>query len=258
MKVAPKVRIALLVWAGYLAIILVVTLLGGVPYTELASSTGNLLLAGVLPLAVGTAYLVIVASVLGWWQPALREKERSHHKWPIIAPLFMALAVVLAASSTNWLGLELDFLLAALALGIIVGFNEEFLTRGLVIVGLRGRLREVWVMLISAGLFGLMHGLNFFLGQEISSTLLQMASTFAGGCAFYIVRRVTGSLIWAMILHGSFDFASILSRTSTGLQDLRDLAGFADTLCSLLALIFVAFVIKGAHSAHQKRTALVQ
>ncbi|WP_294568445.1 hypothetical protein [uncultured Arthrobacter sp.] len=115
------------------------------------ASTGNLLLGGVLPLAAGGVYLVIVASVLGWWKPALREEERSHHKWPIIAPLFMALAVVLAASSTYWPGLQLNFLLAALT--------------------------------------------------------------------------------------------------------LRDLAGFSDTPCSLLALIFVAFAIKGILSAHKKRAA---
>jgi membrane protease YdiL (CAAX protease family) len=246
MRVAPKVWAGVLVWAGYVAIIAIVTLLGGVKYTGLTASTGNLLLAGVLPLAVGAAYLVIVASLLGWWRPALRDRQRSHHVWPVIAPILLLVVAIASLFATDWGEIGIDFLLAALALGVLVGFNEEFVTRGLLVVGLRGRFAEVWVWLISSALFGLMHGVNFILGQPIGPTLRQMAVAFAAGTGFYILRRVTSSLVWAMVLHGLFDMANFLVSYASG-SALGTLAAIVNQLAVLLCLVFVAFIIRGAH-----------
>lgn len=246
MRVAPRAWIGVLVWAGYVAIITIVTLLGGVKYTDLTASTGNLLLVGVLPLAVGAVYLVIVASLLGWWRPALHEKQRAHHTWPVIAPVLLLVVAIASLIATDWAKIGIDFLLAALALGVLVGFNEEFVTRGLVIVGLRGRFAEVWVWLISSALFGLMHGVNFILGQPVGPTVQQMGIAFAAGTGFYILRRVTGSLVWAMILHGLFDMANFVFSYAPG-NALGTLAGIVDQIAILLCLVFVAFVIRGAH-----------
>ena len=52
-----------------------------------------------------------------------------------------------------------------------------------------------------------MHGINIVLGQSVGETLPQIGQAFLHGLLFYILRRVTGSLIWAMALHGAWDFS---------------------------------------------------
>ena len=59
--------------------------------------------------------------------------------------------------------------------------------------------------MLSSLLFGLMHLLNVALGAPFSGTIAQVAIAFGSGTAFYILRRVTGSLIAAMVLHGLWD-----------------------------------------------------
>ncbi|MGO8609482.1 lysostaphin resistance A-like protein, partial [Rhizobium johnstonii] len=77
--------------------------------------------------------------------------------------------------------------------------------RGLVLTAFRSRLSEGWVWFLTSALFGLMHLGNALLGAPLAGSLAQAALAFASGTAFYILRRVTGSLIWAMLLHGLWD-----------------------------------------------------
>ena len=84
----------------------------------------------------------------------------------------------------------------------MVGFSEELTSRGLVLTSFRSQLSEGWTWFLSSALFGLMHLVNVLLGAPLLNSLAQAGLAFASGTAFYIVRRVTGSLIWAMILHG--------------------------------------------------------
>jgi uncharacterized protein len=64
--------------------------------------------------------------------------------------------------------------------------------------------------------FGLMHSVNIFLGDPVVGTLQQIVLAGAQGSAFYALRRVSGSLIWAMALHGLWDFSVFMLGTSGG------------------------------------------
>jgi hypothetical protein len=64
--------------------------------------------------------------------------------------------------------------------------------------------------------FGLMHSVNIFLGAPVVGTLQQIVLAGAQGSAFYALRRVSGSLIWAMALHGLWDFSVFMLGTSGG------------------------------------------
>lgn len=62
---------------------------------------------------------------------------------------------------------------------LIVGFAEELLCRGLLIVGPRdGGWTEVAVFLVSTALFALLHGVNMFFGQSARTTVVQIAVAF--------------------------------------------------------------------------------
>ena len=95
---------------------------------------------------------------------------------------------------------------------------------------------------LTSALFGVMHLVNAVLGAPVGASLLQAAVAFASGTAFYIVRRVTGSLIWAMLLHGLWD----VSVFSVGHAPIgAPLGAFLAPVVGVLSLAVVYWVIKG-------------
>jgi len=241
MRVTPRVWLGFAIWAGYVLIIFVVSKLSGVPFPEIGTSADSTWRGAVLDLAVGAVALIVVTSVLGWWRPALFERTRSRHKWPIFVPVLMFVLAVLNLLNTDWSRFDASFLLALIALGVLVGFAEELMARGLVLTAFRARLGEGWVWFLSSALFGVMHLVNGALGAPLAASLVQAAMAFASGTAFYILRRVSGSLIWAMALHGLWDvsvFAVGYAPVATSLAPL-----FAP-LVGILALVVVYWVIR--------------
>lgn len=242
MRVTPRLWIGFAIWIGYVIIIISVTLLSGVPYPDIGTSADSTWRGAVMDLAVGALFLVIVASVLGWWRPALFETKRSHHKWPIFVPIIMFAAAILNLLNTDWSQFDASFLLSLIALGVLVGFSEEMMARGLVLTAFRAQLAEGWVWFLTSALFGLMHVVNAILGAPVGSSLTQAALAFASGTAFYILRRVTGSLIWAMVLHGLWDVSVFaIGHAPTG----PAIGAFLGPVVGVLALAVVYWVIKG-------------
>jgi len=243
-RVRPRVWIGLVIYVAYVAVVFGVQQLSGIPYTDLGESGGNLFLGAGLSLIIAAILLAVTTTLLGWWRPALFDRHRSAHKWPVIAPAIMVVALVLNLASTDWGAYDGAFFAASIVL-LLVGFTEELTTRGLLLVGLRSRLPEVWVWFLTSALFGVMHLINAISGQAIGATLQQVMLAFGGGTIFYILRRVTGSLIWAMVLHGFWDFSTFaLGRGTPG--PFFAAGGFLEIVAIVVALIGVAFVIRGA------------
>lgn len=243
LKVRPRVWIGLAIYVGYVAVVFVTQRLSGIPFTEVGDSGSNLFFGIGISLLVAAVLLAITTTLLGWWRPALRERARSV-RWPIIAPILMVVALVISLSATDWASYDGAFFAASVVL-IAVGFTEELTTRGLLLTALRSRLSEGWVWFITTALFALMHLINAASGQSLPSTLQQVAFAFLGGTIFYILRRVTGTLIWSMLLHGLWDFSTF----AVGYGTPGALAGVGPIVyltAGVLALIFVPFVIRGA------------
>jgi len=244
LRITPKVWIGLAFFAGYALLVLGIQLISGIPYGEWGDSAGNLFRGAVLSLVIATVLLVAAVTWFGWWGPVLRERTPSRHRWPVIVPLLLGAIAMVGLFSADWGAVSGAFLFAALGL-CLVGFTEEVVTRGVLLVALRTRFAEVWVWLISTALFALMHLANVALGQAVGGTLQQVLAAFATGTAFYILRRISGSLIPAMLLHALWDFdLFVLGNGSPGAG-----AGVAQGFylpVALLALISVAFVIRNA------------
>ena len=206
LRVRPRVWIGFAIWLAYVLVVFGVQTSSGIPYDQWGDSGSNLFRGGGISLIVATVLLAITTTALGWWRPALFDGARSRHRWPIFVPILLLLAAILTLAVTDWASYDGAFFAASLVL-LLVGFTEEMTSRGLMLVALRSRLSEVWVWFISSAAFGLMHFTNFFLGQDLVPTLVQVVSAFAIGTVFYILRRTTGTLIWAMVLHAVWDFA---------------------------------------------------
>ncbi|ROR83252.1 hypothetical protein SAMN06295974_1319 [Plantibacter flavus] len=242
MRVTPRVWIGLAIYVGYVAVIFVVSKLSGVAYTEIGTSAEFTWRGAVLDLAVGAVLLAITTWLLGWWRPALFERRRSHHKWPIFVPALMLVVAVANLVNTDWSKFDPSFLLSLLALGLAVGFCEELMSRGLLLTAFRSRLSEVWVWLLTSLLFGAMHLVNAALGAPFLNTLGQVVLAAMSGTCFYIVRRVTGSLVWAMALHGIWDVAAF----SVGFAPLgTPWAAYLTPVIGILAVAVVYWVITG-------------
>lgn len=243
-RVQPRVWIGVVIYLAYVTVVFTVQQLSGIPYTELGSSGANLFFGAGLSLVVGAVLLAITTTLLGWWRPALFERHRATHRWPVIAAVIMVIALIVNLVSVDWASYDTAFLAASIVL-LLVGFTEEIATRGLLLVGLRSRLSEVWVWFLTSALFGLMHLVNAISGQAIGPTVQQVVLAFGAGTIFYILRRVTGSLIWAMILHGLWDFSTFaLGRGTPG--PAAALGGALEIVAIIVAFVGVAFVIRGA------------
>ena len=243
-RVKPRVWIGLLIYVGYVAAVFIVQSFSGIPYPALGDSGENLFRGVGLSLIIGAILLAITTTLLGWWHPALFDKAPATRRWPIIAPAVMAIALILNLVAVDWASYDGAFFAASLVL-LLVGFTEELTTRGLLLVGLRSRLSEGWVWFITSALFGLMHFVNVLTGQEIGPTAVQVLFAFGGGTIFYILRRVTGTLIWPMLLHGLWDFSTFaVGHGSPGAS--AGLSGTVYIVAMVVGLVSVAFVIRGA------------
>jgi membrane protease YdiL (CAAX protease family) len=89
--------------------------------------------------------------------------------------------------------------------GMQVGIFEELVFRGYAFrQATRSRPRSL--ILISATCFGLMHLINLT-HQPARQVLLAVPLAFAIGLGLGIVRIVSGSIAWCMLLHGALDSA---------------------------------------------------
>ncbi|SMQ68394.1 CPBP family intramembrane glutamic endopeptidase [Agreia sp. VKM Ac-1783] len=244
LRVRPKVWIGLVIYVGYAVVVYSIQALSGVRYDELGESGSNLFFGGGLSLIIAAVLLAITTSLLGWWKPALFDRHRSV-RWPIIAPILMAIALIFNLISTDWAAYDGAFFAASLVI-LLVGFTEELTTRGLLLTALRSRLSEVWVWLLTSALFAVMHLLNATNGQALGPTIQQVVFAFIAGTVFYIVRRVTGTLIWAMVLHGLWDFSTFAITHGTP-GPLAGIGATIELIAGALALISVAFVIRGTN-----------
>lgn len=253
MRVRPNALIAVGIAVGYMAIVALMWWVTGLDYTKVAESPRSLLLGIVLPVGLAGVFLAIAASVLGWWRPALFEKK-SGRGWMWLAPVLMLITPLALIASRDLTKINPVWALT-LGLGVaLVGFGEEMMTRGLALVGFRGSFSEGWAWFAMSLTFGVMHGLNLLFGQALLPTLQQIGISFASASVFYVLRRLTGNLIWAMGLHAIFDFGSLVGSTvPAGPGIFLSLLSFAQYGAILVALI-AAWRLIAADRALAKET----
>lgn len=216
-KYPPSVGKALLLYFGYLAIFFTTWTVNGVDYLRIGENMTTTKLWYAYPTLFGCVFLVIAISVLGWWRGVLFDRTKSGPGWTWILPL-----VIVGIILNNFLGLHYDRLSSELVLwstlgAVGVGFGEEMITRGSMIVGLRSRYAEIHVWLISTLLFSALHVPNVIFGLPLSGMPFQVLFTFIFGSGMYAVRRVSGTLILPMVLHGLWDSSLFLS-VATGAE----------------------------------------
>lgn len=250
MNTQPSWQKGLIVYVLYNVIIFGTWFAVGADYTNLVGSD-VIATSLVLPLLLGAIFLALTITWLGWWRPVMTETRLTHANWAMWLVMAVMLGFILInVVNINWsavIGTHLLFLIAA---GVLVGFNEEALTRGILVVGWRGSTsNEVWIWFWTVFLFGIMHLPNGFFGAGFVASSLQVGFAFLAGSGFYLLRRVSGTLLIPMIIHGAWDFASFTLSTSGGsASNLKYVFQFGTYLISI-ALVIVVLVTERRLSA---------
>lgn len=207
-RIAPSVPVAIGVLLAYVVVFIGLSSTSGIPYAEWFDSGANAFRTAVIPLIGGS--LVLIAFLL-WarWDLVFKDPARlpmSRMLW--VPVVIFVVGVVVHFAVADWNGLSAGLLLAILAAGVMVGFAEETLFRGILLRGLRTNLRpEAWVMLISSLLFGLFHLTNILNGSPVGTVLNQVVQATALGAVLYVFRRARGLLLVGMVAHGVWDMS---------------------------------------------------
>lgn len=233
----PSVWMGMLLYLGYLAVFFTTWTINGVDYNRIGENAETTKLWYALPTLFGCAFLMVTISVLGWWRRVLFDKTKSGPAWVWILPGVMA-AIIL----NNFLGVPSDKLSAELllwsSLGAVgVGFGEEMITRGSLIVGLRSHFGEGQVWLISTLLFSALHVPNVIFGLPMLAMPIQVLLTFIMGTGFYVMRRLSGTLILPMILHGLWDSSLFLNVATGGEPSVAQYAVYPLAIACAIAVV---------------------
>jgi uncharacterized protein len=135
--------------------------------------------------------------------------------------------------------------------GALVGFNEEVLTRGILVVGWRGSTpNEAWVWFWPTLLFGLLHLPNAFFGLGLVDAAIQVVFTFLFGTGQYIIRRLGGTLLIPVAFHGAWNFVTDTVQASEAEQPAIGIY-FADGT-GLISILLVILVLLADRKARTK------
>lgn len=236
-KVKPNVFLGIALYIGYLIIFFSTWIINKVDYTTIGKTIESTKLHYALPTLFGSIFLVIAITALGWWKITLFDKEKSGPKWAWIAPILMVLLILISFGNINWDKATPELLLWS-ALGALgVGFGEEMITRGSLLVGLRSKFSEIPVWLISTLFFTTLHIPNIFFGQPASLLISQLILTFIMGSALYSFRRISGNLIIPIILHGLWDSAIFLPPATGGSPSLLMILIYPISIVCFIAVL---------------------
>lgn len=197
------------------------------------------------PILVGSILLVVFALALGWLRGLFGPQPIRGSWWMWIGVGIVVVFNVLRYASVDYAGWNAGAVVGILISGLFIGFAEEVLTRGFAVDLLRrGGYGERSVMLLSSLLFAAMHSGNVFSGQSPIVVAFTVVYTFAFGIVMYTALRVTGNLIWPILLHASTDPSLVLltgavDATSGTLHPgpLAGIAGLGNYAVMLFALV---------------------
>ena len=101
-----------------------------------------------------------------------------------------------------------------------VGFGEEMITRGGLLVGFRTKYTEDKVWLYTTLAFSALHIPNALFGESVGGMLGQLVLTFIFGSLLWATRRLAGTLLLSMFLHGLWDSSVFLPQATDSDADI--------------------------------------
>jgi len=217
---------------------------------DLLSSVGSVFFQLTFGLVVGAVVLLALTAYLGWTRELFARQRIYRSGWMWIAPGIVLMPIVLRVLGIDWGRDGFDVVAMVLVTGLMVGFVEELLYRGIGVKMLRNSGHaERAVAALAALVFALSHSINLLTEQEVRTVVGTIVYTFAFGVLMYLTLRVTGFLAFAMVLHGLTDPTGILASgdldklatgsTTNGLLDAAGLVTFPLIVVGFVLVLFI-------------------
>ncbi|MFD4961032.1 CPBP family intramembrane glutamic endopeptidase [Microbacterium sp. NPDC058389] len=212
-----------------------------------------------LPIALGGVILVLFGWSVGWLRELFGPQPIRGSWWMWIAVGVVVLFNVLHFATVDYGKAGAGVVIAWIVAGLFIGFAEETLTRGYVVNLMRkAGYREIAVALVSAALFAALHSGNLLTGQALLPTMIQLVYTFGFGILMYLSLRVTGNLVWPILLHATTDpsiFLQTLYPAGGGLTAIASLGNFAVIGAGIIMLFFIRGKVAPAEPTFDEKPA---
>ncbi|TYL52935.1 CPBP family intramembrane glutamic endopeptidase [Agromyces mariniharenae] len=228
---------------------------GVVDPRDVFATPGSVFVALALPVVLGSVVLLAFAWSIGWLpKPLFARQPVTGRWWMWIAPVVVAIPILLRLFGIDYGAYSAGVIAMTFVAGAFIGLSEELLTRGLAVTLLRRCGYNEWVVAaLSTLIFAVLHSVNLFTGQSIATVGFTLLYTFAFGILMYLTLRVTGNLIWPIILHALTDPTTFLAsggidETNAASQNpLLALAGPATFLLIAAGFVLLIFIRGNAH-----------
>ncbi len=196
-----------------------------------------------LGLIVGAVILIATVAYMGWSEPLFGRQPIYRSWWMWLGPAIVAVPIVLRLLGIEWGKNAPPVVVMVMATGLLIGFVEELLFRGIAVKMLRdGGHGEFVVAALTSLFFAISHSINIFSGQSIATVAPTVVYTFAFGVLMYLTLRSVGFLVAAMILHGLTDPTTILA---TGGIDEITTGGSVNTLLAATGAFTILLIASG-------------
>lgn len=213
------------------------------------SSTRSVLIAIAAPLAMGAIVLLVFLRSARWPAATFTRQPVGGRWWMWIAVGLAIIPIVLRLFGIDYGAFAPGVVASMFLAGLLVGFTEELIYRGIVVKLLRDAgHREITVAVLSSLLFALSHSINAISGQPLATVAVTVVYTFGFGILMYLALRVTGSLVWPILLHALTDPTTILASggidentlgTDNVFLSIASPFNYVIVLAGLLALFFI-------------------
>ena len=234
----------------------------GVADADVFATPGSVFVGLALPVILGSIVLLAFAWSIGWLpKPLFARQPVKGSWWMWIAPVLVVIPIVLRLVGIDYGAYSAGVIAMTFVAGAFIGLSEELLTRGLAVTLLRRCGYNEWVVAaLSTLIFALLHSVNLFTGQSIATVGFTLLYAFAFGILMYLTLRVTGNLIWPIILHALTDPTTFLAvggvdeANAASQSPLLTLAGPATFLligAAFVLLIFIRGNAQGRASAEE-------
>jgi membrane protease YdiL (CAAX protease family) len=209
-------------WFAILAVLvawLAAGVVGGLLVSGVAESSEDfddaraVLLGEALPEVASLLLIVAVVGALHWWRPVLHE-ELTARRWAVVFPVGLVLVSLLVLDTQRVRDAGPALVGALAATTLLIAASEELTFRGFVLVALRDRHRELTAALVSTLLFAGAH----LLGGGLTN-IGQGVLTLLAGFVFYVARRVSRTIVAAVVLHAWWDVTVFSALLGPGASD---------------------------------------
>lgn len=249
-RILDKHPIVGIILLTVLALFMIQGFIGGVLGVGIALVLG-LPQEPILYISMTISAFIMLAIHKRWFYPEYEGSfsfDNRFGKWLIVTiAILLALIIpdfiIMTMTGTNFVAPSVKSILVAL----VAGTTEETIFRGIpasyAMRHFNDRKKLPLVIVITSLLFSLVHATNIFAGASVSSTLLQLLTSFGIGTTLCALYFRSGNIILPMLLHFLYDVYALMNADSVTEAGVLDASLTVKDLTANLVILVIEIAI---------------